>query len=107
MEDPVYGLRRGVVAAATPFWPDAAPRCVVGAASGRLRAPVRVHRLHNVGSPARKELLLRAVSFALLFAGAIRRFSSRVVRRKAGLVARVDDLVAGAADSSLSGAVSP
>src|SRR5262249_56769122 len=68
-------------------WSNHAGRCVVGPAAGRFSWTERVCHLFDLGCFAGNQLLLRSLSFALLFTRNSRSLATQLVRTEARLVA--------------------
>src|SRR5467141_1625161 len=73
---------------------DGATRPLVGRTVARLRRPLGLRGLRHLGRAAGRSLHLRAVSVAVLFARAVRRFSAQLVRAQAVVVAGLAALLA-------------
>src|SRR5689334_21479283 len=102
----VRGESDGACAAAgdsTRIRRNVSPRRMVDSAGGRLRDPVVIRGLRDVGRVPEWALHVWAVPLAVLRAGAVRQLTARVVRAEAGVVARVAALLSRAADPAIPG----
>src|SRR5712692_981195 len=73
---------------------DGAARPLVGAAPARVRRPLRVRGVRDLGRVPGRALHLRAVPLPLLLARAVRRLAPQLVRPQAALVAGLAALLA-------------
>src|SRR5688500_397406 len=84
-------------AGATRLRGSPATRCLVGAEHPRHRRLHQLPRLRNLGCLPERELPQRSVPVAVLFAGALGRFTARDVRAEARVVAGVAPVFTGTA----------
>src|SRR5207247_9872664 len=83
------------------------PGCVVGAAAACFPRPQHVRGLLDLGGLARRPLLFRPVSFAVLFTGAFGFVAAQFIWTQTRVVARFAAVLARAADLVGARSVSP
>src|SRR5687767_9752006 len=94
----VYGARRCCYQTRL-VWPNHAQGCMVAATNFGVSRVIGVCRLLDVGRFPGQELHVGAVSFAVLFTGAFRVVTARVVWAEAGSVAELAAIFARVVDS--------